>query len=211
MSSSVEVQMKPYCKQPHWKRAGFTMLELLLVLAVLGAAAAVLWPPVSRQLGGYHLKRAAQSVRVDVVRSRILALDAGVSYQFRYEPEGRHYLVMPHEPQLKQQKALLKQQSGFVDKLPAFAGQLPEGVIFRTTLEERKRPQRLSKDRLSEVETTLALSRVSWSSPLVFHPNGTTVDNEFTVVDLDHRSALLQIRGLTGAVTLYAVEAGGRR
>ena len=58
---------------------GFTLLELLVVLVLLGALAALVAPAVSRGLDAWRLRLAAQSLEQQVGRLPLQARSAGVT------------------------------------------------------------------------------------------------------------------------------------
>src|SRR5207244_7163871 len=79
-------------------RAGFTFVELMLVLALLLVASSLVVPPVLRLMADQPLKEAAERARSQLANVRLKALDSSVAWQFRFEPGGRRYLWMPLEP-----------------------------------------------------------------------------------------------------------------
>ena len=62
--------------------------------------------------------------------------------------------------------------------------------------------QQLSSDALSGLPSADKLSGLSWSGPIVFQPDGTSADAEFSVVDLRNQRVSLRVRGITGAVAV---------
>ena len=79
------------------RRTAFTLLELLVAIAILVLMAALVAPNVVNQMRETRVAQAAESIRDIISRSRTLALDAGIDYQFRYEPNGRKFVVLPME------------------------------------------------------------------------------------------------------------------
>lgn len=63
----------------HRPARGFTLLELLVVLVLLGALAALVAPAVSRGLDAWRLRLAAQSLEQQVGRLPLQARSAGVT------------------------------------------------------------------------------------------------------------------------------------
>ncbi len=53
-------------------RGGFTLLELMLVLAILLAVAALAWPVLSRAMAVERLRKAADRVHAEWVRAEAL-------------------------------------------------------------------------------------------------------------------------------------------
>lgn len=58
------------------RREGFTLLELIVVLAILAAIAALVAPSFSRTIASARLRSAASDVRTSLARGRALAVAA---------------------------------------------------------------------------------------------------------------------------------------
>jgi general secretion pathway protein H len=58
------------------RRAGFTFVELIVVLAILAAVAALVAPSFSRTIASARLRSAASDVRTTLARGRALAVAA---------------------------------------------------------------------------------------------------------------------------------------
>ncbi len=86
-------------KPPHSKKArrAVTLLEILLVLAVLVALGAVAWPSLDRSLADQRLRHAADMVRAQWAEAHVRAVATGTQQRFRTEPGGRRYWIEPIE------------------------------------------------------------------------------------------------------------------
>jgi prepilin-type N-terminal cleavage/methylation domain-containing protein len=181
-------------------RNGFTLLELLLVLGILVALAGLSWPSVTGMLERIELQEAVEPVRANLAGTRIRALDAGVSWQFRFEPKGRNFLVVPYEfDQLEQDQ----QQQEQLAVLPRVAGSLPEGYEFAAASESVNGTERVTEESLEGLSSQKDLSGVNWSPPLLFYSDGSATDAAFDIVlTKTKRARRLTLRALTGAVTV---------
>ncbi|HEX6985550.1 MAG TPA: prepilin-type N-terminal cleavage/methylation domain-containing protein, partial [Planctomycetaceae bacterium] len=110
-------------------RRGYTFVEVLLVLAILAVMAGIAWPAVVRFSGERAIKDAAERVRSELDRTRFRAIDAGLSYQFRYEPNGRRFIAVPAERDVTTSANVNTLQPGAT--LPALSGQIAEGLTFQ--------------------------------------------------------------------------------
>ncbi|MBN2217459.1 MAG: prepilin-type N-terminal cleavage/methylation domain-containing protein, partial [Pirellulales bacterium] len=63
-------------------RRGVTLIELLLVLAILALVAATAWPSLERSLADQRLRDAADTIRAEWQHARAQAMSSGVAYQF---------------------------------------------------------------------------------------------------------------------------------
>jgi type II secretory pathway pseudopilin PulG len=183
---------------------GYTLLELLLAMGVLIVMAGMAWPLVQGQFERYRLKSEVETVRAKLAGTRIRAIDSGLMYQFLYEPGGRNFIVVPFEG--------LETESEQVDagggSLYRIAGSLSENVMFENSEDVAMTSGELpdlgviSDDFLSGLPGSLELSSVSWSQPILFYPDGTSVSAAFNVVDANKQFVRISVRDLTGAVSV---------
>ncbi len=184
----------------------YTLIEMLLALAVLAAVAAIAWPAMTRVFADRQLRDGAERARVLAASSRLRAIDAGLIYQFRYEPGGRKYLVAPYERGIEDAGAAANVAADPAAIRPAAeSGELPEGVMFASSGAESYTGERLDPALLAGLPEALGFGQASWSAPLLFFPDGTAEDASFQIVDDRQQSIELTIRGLTGAVTVGPV------
>ncbi|MGH7200286.1 MAG: prepilin-type N-terminal cleavage/methylation domain-containing protein [Planctomycetaceae bacterium] len=195
-------------------RRGFTLLEMLLVLAVLVLIAAIAWPSMQNIYRDLQLKESVGEVRTELASTRLHAVESGLAYQFRYEPDGRRYVVVPfeREPQPSAAGGGSTTMSSPGQPLPHVAGELPEGLRFRAavsglsaTEQMIARGQQVSEpvavEWLAGLPNAAELAGVQWSPPIVFYPDGTADDAAFEVVDEKRQLMVIAVRGLTGSVS----------
>ena len=72
---------------------GFTLLELMIVLAILAMLIAVAWPSLRRPLMRSAAQQAARQLVRDLARARMAAIDSGQIVALRFEPGGPRYVV----------------------------------------------------------------------------------------------------------------------
>ena len=77
------------------RRRAITLMELLLVMAVLVAIAALALPSLVGPLETQRLRSGAEMVRVQWARARVKAIETGRTYVFRFEPNGQACLIEP--------------------------------------------------------------------------------------------------------------------
>ena len=191
------------------RSAGLTLIEMLLALGVLSILVALAWPSVMRLQGEQKILDSAEKVRALVATARVHAIESGLAYQFRYESNGNHFLVVPFEREFESVDQRTK-GAGTAEGLGRFSkagGNLAEGVKFAlsknvSSASTTGAGQQLTSDVLSGLPDASKLSGLSWSGPIVFQPDGTSVDTEFSVVDLRNQRISLRVRGITGAVAV---------
>jgi prepilin-type N-terminal cleavage/methylation domain-containing protein len=189
------------------RRTGLTLLEILLALGVIAILATLAWPSVMRLHGEQQIVDSAEKVRALVATARVHAIESGLAYQFRYEIGGNHFLVIPFEKEFEGIDTRT-QGAGTAEGLGRFSkagGNLPEGVTFAKSKDSSSvstigAGQQLSSDALNGLPGADKLSGLSWSGPVIFQPDGSSTDVEFSVVDRRNQRIALRVRGITGAV-----------
>ena len=187
-------------------RGGFTLLEMVVVLMVIVAIISLTWPQLMRFAREQQLREWAGEVRTDLASARVKAIENGLVYQFRYEPGGRWFAVLPYDrPDSGNATAdsdvgKTRIEAARSGGAPATLMQLPEELHFR--FKDDQPTEELHPDWIKLLPTSEPLGRVAWSLPILFHLDG-TADNATVYVEnnLGH-SQLLTLRGLTGAVTM---------
>lgn len=82
----------------HSPNRAFTLLEIILVLALIAIAAALLMPSVNAAFATYHLERAAEDVQYRIAHTRLQAMELGVPYAFTYRAENDQFMTWACEP-----------------------------------------------------------------------------------------------------------------
>src|SRR5262245_21565842 len=73
----------------------FTLLEVLLVLAILVVVAAAAMPALSSVMRDAALKNAAETVRIHWTKAHVKAMKTGRIQVFRFEQDGARFTVQP--------------------------------------------------------------------------------------------------------------------
>jgi prepilin-type N-terminal cleavage/methylation domain-containing protein len=192
-------------RTPRRRPGGFTLVEMLLVLAVLMMMAGLVWPSVTRLYSEHSLRQAAEGVRVRLTAARVNAIATGIAYQFRFEPSGRRFVVLPVS---SDDAAGTPGQS----TRPAWkvSGALPYKVQFELPLNPQAAAtipvQPLPQDLFAGLPDGAQLASVNWSPPVLFYPDGSADNFVLGFVDQRQQTVQLTIRGLTAAVTLGKVQ-----
>jgi prepilin-type N-terminal cleavage/methylation domain-containing protein len=194
-------------------RRGFTLIEVLLVLAVVVMLAAFTVPALDRPMAGQRLKQAADRVRTEWIRARLKAMSTGDTYIFRYVPNDCHYSI---EVQPGPESTLDSFAMGGGATLSGDGTEagsalaiveraIPEDCVFvdsETGLDTRA-------DTVADTALASGPSDAAWSTPIIFYPDGTTSDARLVLRNKYDHEVVLSIRGLTGVVTVGDVVAGG--
>lgn len=164
-------------------RRGFTILETMLVLALIVVVAAIAIPSIESMYSGVKLTSAADAVRSQWAEARARAAEDGIAYRFSVIPQSGKFKVAPD----RQDEATNDGE----DAPLVFEGELPGGVLF------------------ADATDLNGESDGEYQSLVVFMPDGTARnDIEVGFRANGTRTLILRLRGLTGAVTSHW-EGGG--
>ena len=165
--------------------SAYTLLELLLVLAVILAVAGAVTPTVVERMEDYKLKRGSEMVRFAISSTRIHAIDLSSVYQFRFESGGRRYLAdsdryrgSRHEPNglfRRGQRAFRRRRLSTASCPRTFLSS--RSSWRRGTLRPRQRqrppracrlvgPIRLGRLPSGTCQTPLIITSAAWSAPV---------------------------------------------
>lgn len=197
--------LRPRCRQ-----AGFTLVELLLVLVIIVIMLAAGTPAVFNALQGHRLTVSAEKVRNEFMRARVEAMESGRIRMFRYQPETGNFTIAPFirgNDELENNLAGTSQGIGISNLVYESAEQetqqasLEEGVVFAGDNVETD----LRSYSLEQEQGQLQVS--GWSRPILFYPDGTTSDATVFVRGQGGTLSSVQLRGLTGIARVVEPDA----
>jgi prepilin-type N-terminal cleavage/methylation domain-containing protein len=186
------------------RRRGFTLIEVLVVLAIVMVLATLALPLIRKPLQKREVQSAADSVRTKLFHARIGAMKSSHVYTFQYQPGSGTYRVSPRDQsspagQTDENTSSVQQDPAMADEqhLPSEDGTLPEGLHFLADD---------SPDPDSPDSTTPMVAQGGggngWSDPIFFYPDGTTSDARLIVASGHGYAVHIQLRGVTGNVSV---------
>jgi Tfp pilus assembly protein FimT len=195
------------------RRSAFTLLEITLALAVLVVLISLVWPAMMGYIAEQTIREQAHIVRVELSRARGRAIDTGLIYQFRYEPGGRRFVVLPMDrPDTAAgnttDQAEAATATTTVVQVPVVSGQLPERCRFDvplavnavTGVDTPAVTEQLPQEWLALVPDGALLQQTAWAPAIRFLPDGAADDASLTIVDDQDRRIEVWVRGFTGSV-----------
>jgi prepilin-type N-terminal cleavage/methylation domain-containing protein len=176
----------------------FSLLELLIVLAVLAGVAALSWPAVGGLLAKSELRSAARQVRAVLTKARLEAMESSQVVRFRYQPgTGRFEIARAGSSVAAQPPA---------DGLPRttrLGDDAPGESLFAS--EVRFEGRGLTRDLDKSAEPAEG-SAAEWSPPIWFFPNGRTSPAHILLGGRRNFRVQVSLRGVTGAVAIGPLE-----
>jgi len=190
-------------------RRGTTLQEMLVVLAILVSLVGTGWPAISGGLGKSQLSSSAKTVRTELAKTRLTAIEAGVPYYFRYQPGGSSYEIAPVSmlgEDVAEIESTLEEAESEEPKLTVIEADLPDGVLFHVPGESEFGEystvdvEQPAGEALAEIST--GYEEEEWSAPIVFYPNGRTAHAQIVLQNGEGHHIMVTLRGLTGSATV---------
>ena len=178
-------------RQPHRQRAGFTLMEILLVMAIIVFVGALAIPTVLQTISRQSLDKGADRVRVAMGQARVRSIREGEIYAVFFLEGGAWFNVAPFT-QAKLQSSLSTQRQRLADSRtqPDFEDDLlPKGITFAAGVVPID-----ARAAESLAENTSGNS----IRPILFYPDGTSQDAQIVLQNDRGSFAEIQLRGLTG-------------
>lgn len=196
------------------RKSGFTLLELLLVMVILGALASIAIPQVAWLLGDRRIVRGARLIREEMILARVDAMRQGRILMVDGMLESNSLRIQPYYSlsdsvnavdQTGTQSAMLSgaEQGQFVPVVQDGAEirelELPDDVVIKSV-------SVVSAARAMEIEqATMSNQAEGYSQPILFYPDGTTSTAAVLLSHPVHGQVMIKLRGITGDVTISDV------
>ncbi len=200
-------------------RSGFSLVELLIVMAVLAAVAGLVLPSMRGPLDKSRLTGAAKELQASLAKARSLAIRESSQVVFRYEISGDRYIIERAPDVLNTMITALEDSSGAATTPSGLAtesaatptqpidvtgesnlisltlreGQLPVGVTFA---------EPVTSGLITSETSATSLQR--WSDPIRFQPSGRTEDATIRVIGQRDFAVDVTLRGLTAMASYSA-------
>jgi hypothetical protein len=189
---------------------------MLILVALVALVASLSWPSLRRLSQKRELLESARQIRVELLRTRLDAIQSGAPRQFRYQLGTGLFESTTFQPTAfaagEEDWAGTAELPAESVQEPAAVGSVPEeldpgdglplGVVF---VDPAASESESALDAAELAETELSdVAEASWSAPVIFYPNGRALNarlrltNGVYVVDVT-------LRGLTGTARIGQV------
>ena len=179
--------------------SGFTLIELILVMAIIVLVGALAGPAIVQTFSRQTLEKGADRVRIAMGQARVNAIRTGDVYAVFVLEGGAWFQVAPfNQAQTmsaaatqRQMLAARREQSEYEEDL------LPPGIMFyRGTI--------AVDNRAAEVlDTGNVEGRLR---PILFYPDGTSQDARLAIQNDKGNFVEIRLRGLTGISSLVRLD-----
>jgi prepilin-type N-terminal cleavage/methylation domain-containing protein len=180
------------------RRSGYTLFEIVMVLAVVLILSAIAYPSLKSMYGYHKLNGAVDTVKGAWAEARSRAINEGRPYRFSVEPGGTHFRVAPDQEEYWSGNSGPNndpQGKGMVLK-----HSLPSGVHFSVNADSSAPPEPVASSKDKDEENSKPSGE--WTTGAVFLPNGQARDDvKITFQVRGVQPKALQLRGLTGSVS----------
>lgn len=189
----------PITVKPRGDRSsrGFSLLELMLVLAIMVLFAALSAPTVFQMIRSQNLSKSGDLVRAQMSQARVKAIRTGQIHAFYLVTNESWFSVAPFSQvgeMANRASQAISRSEGFRDDFDEEL--LPIGIKFgvdETELDPRA------------MQVLSIGSQNSSVKPVLFYPDGTSQSTRVRLVDDRGNQVLVELRGLTGTARVRRI------
>ncbi len=181
------------------RRAGLTLLEIIIVMVILVVVAAWSVPTIQRSFTSQKVAKAADLVRGELNRARVRAMRTGEIHAFFYQLESPNFKVSAFDNEVS--KVLNQSFNNQIQRTGNFDfgnDRLPQGIVFT------------GGEALQDARAMNALANTPDTSslrPILFYPDGSSQTARIFIRSEDQDVMQIRLRGMTGTSTAAMVDA----
>lgn len=165
--------------KPALPRTAFTLLEILLVIAIMIILMAVAYPTLEGMYEDTRVQAAADDVRGAWAEARVRAIDNGIPFRFSVKPNQEKFRVAPDLAEFWD-GVTDSDTEGESEDGKVIVGSLPKNIFF-------------------SLESDAPETSGGWRTVATFLPDGTCKDDARIVLRADDCQPLVvSVRSLTG-------------
>jgi prepilin-type N-terminal cleavage/methylation domain-containing protein len=178
-------------------RAGYTLLEMIVVMAIIVMLGAVIYPSLEDSYDHFKVTAAADAVKGAWAEARARAIEDCMPYRFAVLPGTSHYRVAPDNPEFWS-GGKPPDQIDTGNRPPLVRqGSLPKDILFDA--DGSSMP--VNGGNKNDDAEDAPVESAAWVTKVVFLPTGEAQDDyELKLEKKNAQPIILRLRALTGTV-----------
>jgi len=178
-------------------RKAFTLLELLLTVAVIAVVLAVSYPSLDAMYAGFKIQAATDTVRAAWAEARTHAINEGRPYRFSIYPGKGNFRLAPDAPEFWAGGNAPPAANDPSNPALVIEDAVPDGVSLGLPGNQG------GEQGGATVAPPGSVDPGAWAPAVVFLPDGTCRDDAEVILQMiGARPVSIRIRGLTAAVAI---------
>ncbi|MFM8252785.1 MAG: hypothetical protein ACKOBW_14415 [Planctomycetota bacterium] len=207
-------------------RAGFTLMEIILVLALLIIVGSVVWMQLRSPWESVRLRSAGSLIQSEFGRTRVRAMRTGQTQTFQFQTGGNTYSCQSWQGPGDDQNSM-NIATGFGNSQPSqqaaarpwsHQGQLPENVQFLGAETQADTRAAMILGNGTGFSAAPATSTANGnltgeadgggtpSAPILFYPDGTASNTHLVLMNSRQQCVVVSLRGITGQTRVSEVK-----
>jgi prepilin-type N-terminal cleavage/methylation domain-containing protein len=182
---------------PRARRAGYTLFEVVIVVAIIATVAAIVLPSMSALFADSRVDASADMILARMADARSMAMEQSKPVRFGFMPGSGKFQIAPDDSDVWNTSS---SSDGPIDKEDQLTGQLLKDVVFSTDP--------------SSISGSGSSSSGNWQVGGIFMPNGTargglnpdgtTIDDVSFYFGMSGQAPRgVRVRGVIGTVRLF--------
>lgn len=170
-------------------RKAFSLIEMVVVLAILALLAAIAYPTLSSTEGDRPIKAGGDLIRSKLAEARAAAIEEGTTYRFAISPDGRSVRFAPDNDSFNVNPS-------------------PDSEIVS---EENELPKKVTARVINDEASEATVDSNGWTRVATFQPDGTCREAvvEIEISQPGTYKLIIRLRGLTGNTQTFKRKADG--
>lgn len=179
---------------------GFSLVELMIVLAIMALVFGMAAPRIAKEMGVLHLRTTAKQVAASLRWARSQALSSGKTYNAIFDGRGQRVIISDYAGALD--AAGTKLAGAAAEAAGNQEAESSAAAIPRQALKIFDLPEDIFISRIEIADVLDADPGEQSFYQLTFFPDGTSMGGEITIADQQKRSFIIGVDFLTGIVSL---------
>ena len=179
---------------------GFSLIELIIVLAIMALVFGMAAPRIAKEMGVLHLRTTAKQVAASMRWTRSQAMSTGKIYNAIFDCNEQRIIISDYAGALDTAATKPVQTAG--DGASQQEDDTTGASMPKPTLKIFELPEDIFISRIEIADVVDANPGEQSIYQLTFFPDGTTMGGEITIADGKRRSFIITVDFLTGIVSL---------